>query len=122
MQRSKPQIKIKNSSKKIARILVLLGIKEGYLLARNVYGIIEHPFLTFNRIYKKRDYLQAVLIFGIPAGLWLAWIFVLLVSRLFIFGRLQFGFWAKISFLGSTLIASLIFRIPFLKHLPLPIQ
>lgn len=102
MQKSKTKLKVQKSSKKIAKLLLLLGIREGYLLTRNLYGMVEHPIMTFNRIYRKKDYSQAVLIFGIPAGLWLAWIFVLLVSRLFIFGRLQFGFWAKVSFLGST--------------------
>ena len=103
--------KIKNSGRKITKLLILLGIKEGYLLVRNVYGMVEHPTMTFNRIYRKKDYSQTILIFGIPIGLWLAWVFVLLISRIFIFGRLHFGFWAKVSFLGSTLITLIVFLL-----------
>lgn len=111
MKNKKIQSEIKRSSIKIARLVVLLGVKEGYLLARNLYGIVEHPYLTFGRILKEKDLSQGILIFGIPAALWFAWVFILLFSRLFIFGHLHFGFWAKASFLVSSLIASLIFLI-----------
>ena len=94
----------KKPLKKVFKITVLLGIRETYLLARNVYGMVEHPKMTLNKIVRQRDLSQGVLIFGLPVGLWLAWIFVLLVSRLFIFGRLKFGFLAKASFLASSLI------------------
>ncbi len=98
--------KLKKSLKNIFRITILLGVREGYLLVRNVYGIVEHPFLTTGRIVRQRDLSQGILIFGLPAGLWLGWIFVLLVSRFFVFGRLKFGFLAKASFLVSTLFTS----------------
>lgn len=98
MQKSKTKLKVQKSSKKIAKLLLLLGIREGYLLTRNLYGMVEHPIMTFNRIYRKKDYSQAVLIFGIPIGLWLSWILVLLASRFFIFGRLKFGILAQSSF------------------------
>lgn len=102
------------SGRKITRILILLGIREGYLLVRNVFGIVEHPKLTMSRIVRKRDLSQGILIFGLPIGLWFGWIFVLLVSRLFIFGRLQFGFLAKVSFLTlSLLTSSCVFLIVF---------
>lgn len=109
MQKSKPKLKIQKSTKKITRLLVLLGIREGYLFVRNVYGVVEHPFLTFKRIYDDKDYSQGILLFGLPIGLWFFWIFVLLVSRIFIFGRLHFGIWAKASFLASSLFVSVIF-------------
>lgn len=96
--------KLQKSLKKIFKISVLMGIKESYLLASNLYGIVEHPKLTMSRIVKKRDLSQGILIFGLPVGLWLAWLFILLFSRFFIFGRLKFGILAKASFLVSTLI------------------
>ncbi len=97
---------------------MLIGFKQSYLLARNIYGIYSHPFLTTKRIIKGKSYFQGVLLFGLPIYLWLAWVFILLVSRLFIrpeagqiFGRLQFGFLAKASFLTSTLLVALLFLL-----------
>lgn len=120
MKSSKLQLKVKSSGRKIIKLLMLLGIREGYLLVRNLYGIIEHPFLTVKRIYNDKDYSQGILLFGLPIGLWFGWIFVLLVSRVFIlsrsekqasliFGRLHFGILAKASFLASSFFVSLFF-------------
>lgn len=100
---------MKAEIKKIVKLGVLVGIKESYLLARNVYGLYTHPFLTTKKIMKDKDWSQGILIFGLPAYLWLAWVFVLLVSRLFIFGRLQFGYLAKSSFLLVSLAVSVLF-------------
>lgn len=92
---------------------MLLGVRESYLFTRNLYGILVHPFLTTKRIVQDRDLSQGMLIFGLPAYLWVFWVFVLLVSRLFItpiggqvFGRLQFGFFAQASFMASTLLTA----------------
>jgi len=106
MQSSKLKLKVKTSGKKIAKILFLLGIRESYLFSRNLYGMTEHPKLTMGRIVNQRDLSQGLLFFGLPVSLWFGWLLVLLVSRLFIFGRLHFGFWAKASFLASTLFTS----------------
>lgn len=107
MTKQIPISKIKSSGRKIGKILVLLGIREGYLLFRNLYGIMEHPKLTCGRIVKQKDLSQGILIFGLPVGLWLGWTFILLVSRIFVFGRLQFGLLARASFLVSTLLTFL---------------
>ena len=96
--------KLQKSLKKIFKISVLMGIRESYLLVSNLYGIVEHPKLTMSRIVKKRDLSQGILIFGLPITLWFGWIFILLVSRIFIFGQLRFGFLAKTSFLASSLV------------------
>ena len=102
MQNSKLKCKIQ----KLTKVGVLIGIREGYLFVRNLLGLYEHPFLTTKRIVQDKDLSQGILIFGLPIGLWLGWVFVLLVSRFFIFGRLQFGFLAKASFLVSSLFTS----------------
>lgn len=99
------------SVKKIFKITTLLGIREGYLLTRNLYGMAEHPKLTISRIVRKRDLSQGILIFGLPIGLWFGWIFVLLLSRFFIFGRLKFGYLAKASFLASSLFVLICFLL-----------
>jgi len=104
---------LKFKTKKLAKIGVLLGVREGYLFTRNLYGILVHPFLTIGRIVKEKDRSQELLIFGLPVYLWFFWVFVLLVSRLFIFGRLQFGFLAQASFLVSSIFTSLLFTLLF---------
>ncbi|HUV71755.1 MAG TPA: hypothetical protein VMW25_01985 [Clostridia bacterium] len=96
----------KFKAKKLVKFGVLVGIKESYLFLRNLYGIYSHPFLTTKRIMEKPDWSQAVLVFGLPLYLWLTWALVLLVSRIFIFGRLQFGILAKSSFLFVSFLAS----------------
>lgn len=103
------ELRIKRSSEKILKLLTLLFVREGYLLVRNLYGVVEHPFLTFKRIYNEKDYSQGILLFGLPLAFWFGWIFILLISRLFIFGRLHFGILAKASFLASSLFVSVIF-------------
>lgn len=85
---------------------MLLGVRESYLFTRNLYGILVHPFLTIGRMVREKDRSQEMLIFGLPVYLWIFWVFVLLVSRLFIFGRLQFGFFAQASFMASTLLTA----------------
>jgi hypothetical protein len=97
-----------NKIKKLAKLGVLMSIKEGYLFVRNVYGIYTHPFLTTKKIVKGKDWSQGILIFGLPFYLWLGWVLVLLSSRLFIFGRLQFGFFAKASFLACSFFVSVL--------------
>jgi hypothetical protein len=93
---------------KLVRFGLLFGLREGYLFAKNLYGIYAHPFLTIKRIVSDRDLSQAVLIFGFPVYLWFGWMLILLVSRIFIFGELKFGFLAKSSFLAVSFIVSLL--------------
>jgi len=73
-----------------------------------LYGLIVHPGLTVNKIKKQKDYSQGILIFGLPIYLWLGWVVVLLFSRVFFFQRLQFGFYAKLSFLLSSLACAVV--------------
>jgi hypothetical protein len=98
---------LKRKAKKVIKLGILVGVKESYLFLRNVYGLYAHPFLTTRRIMDEKDFSQAILLFGLPAYLWLAWVFVLLVSRFFIFGRLQFGILARTSFLLVSFSISL---------------
>lgn len=94
----KDLIKLNNSLKKIFKILGLLTVREIYLLGKNLYGVFVHPYLTFLKIIEKEDFSQKVLILGMPLGIWLGWILILLVSRFFIFGKLEFGWMARVSF------------------------
>lgn len=101
-------MKLKLRVKKLLKFGALLSIKEGYLFLGNLYGLYAHPFLTAKKMVVSKDYSQEILIFGLPIYLWLGWVFILLASRIFVFGQLQFGFWAKASFLLSSLFVSIL--------------
>ena len=95
--------------KHLRRYILLTFLKEGYLFFSNLYGLIVHPGLTVNKLKRQKDYSQEILIFGLPIYLWFGWIFILLVSRVFFFQRLQFGFYAKLSFLIASFLMAMIF-------------
>ena len=110
MKQPKPSNQdLRAPEKRLQKYILLTFLKEGYLFFSNLYGLIVHPGLTVNKIKRQKDYSQGILIFGLPIYLWLGWVFILLVSRIFFFQRLQFGFYAKLSFLLSSLFVSLIF-------------
>lgn len=85
-----------------------MTIRESYLLGRNIYGLLFHPFLTTKRIMKDKDYSQGILLFGLPVYLWAGWVVILLVSRFFIFQELRFGILAQASFSLVTALVSLL--------------
>ena len=53
---------IRKTTKRIIKLSVLIGIKEAYLLGRNLLGLAYHPFLTLRTIKKERDFSQTILI------------------------------------------------------------
>jgi len=53
---------IRKTTKRIIKLSILIGIKEAYLLGRNLLGLAYHPFLTLRTIKKERDFSQTVLI------------------------------------------------------------
>ncbi len=53
---------IRKTIKRIIKLSLLIGIKEAYLLGRNLLGLIYHPFLTLRIIKKERDFSQTILI------------------------------------------------------------
>ncbi len=101
--------KLQKSLKKIFKISAFLGIREGYLLTRNLYGIAEHPFLTMGRIYKQKDLSQGILIFGLPGYFWLLTIFFLAILRFLLGIRGNLGWIAQISLVLITSITALLF-------------
>lgn len=99
----------KSKFKNLIRLGLLIALKESYFVIRNFYGLLVHPFLTTKKIMQEKDLSQGILIFGMPFYLWLGWVMVLLVSRVFIFQELRFGILAKSSFLLITAFVSLFF-------------
>lgn len=53
---------VRKTIKRIIKLGGLIGIKEIYLLGRNLLGLIYHPFLTLRRIKKERDFSQTILV------------------------------------------------------------
>jgi len=94
----------RGSLKKIARLVGLLGLKEGYITSKNTLGMIVHPFKTINEIKKEKNYSQAIIIpsvFSIPFAL------VVFISGLY----LVLKYLLKISFptIVSTGLRTLLF-------------
>ncbi len=91
--------------KKLAKLGILVGIKESYLFLRNLYGIYSHPFLTTKKIMGEKDLSQGILVFGLPIYFWLATIAFLAVLRLLMGIRGDLGWIAHTSLVLITLVA-----------------
>jgi len=53
---------LRKTGQKILILVVLLFLKEGYLLLKNLFGLIYHPFITLRRVKKEADLSQTLLI------------------------------------------------------------
>ena len=65
--------------KAIAKLGLLLSIKESYLLVKNTLGLVWHPIKTLNSLSREKDRSQQLLVIGLPlwilvAGLGLTWL------------------------------------------------
>lgn len=65
--------------KKLAKIGILLTIKESYLLAKNTYGLGAHPFKTLRALAREKDRSQQLLFLILPgiillSGLGMIWL------------------------------------------------
>lgn len=87
--------------KRIARLGLLLSLKESYLFVRNSLGLAYHPFKTLAVISREKDRSQQLLFLVLPGvilllGLGLIWLerhlsaAVLLAVSLFLFIYLVF--------------------------------
>ncbi|HUV47318.1 MAG TPA: hypothetical protein VMW29_04235 [Candidatus Bathyarchaeia archaeon] len=77
--------------KKTGKYSVLLGIKESYLLSRNLYGLLNHPFKTIRAIFREKDYSQLLLLFGLPFYTFIAGIVFIISARFLINAPAQWG-------------------------------
>lgn len=64
--------------KKIAKIGILLTIKESYLLAKNSFGLGVHPYKTLRQLSREKDRSQQLLFLMLPGmilffGLGMIW-------------------------------------------------
>jgi hypothetical protein len=51
---------------RLAKYSLLFSVKEGYLFARNSFGLGVHPFKTIRALLRERDYSQMLILFGFP--------------------------------------------------------
>ena len=92
--------KAKKEARFFKRLVVLVGFKETYFLAKNLLGMIIHPELTTAKILAQGDLTQAFLVFGLPFNLWLIlvslylliWLFLKPASSIFQYGLSPFFF------------------------------
>ncbi|MFC1789907.1 hypothetical protein ACFLZP_00265 [Patescibacteria group bacterium] len=65
--------KTKREVKFFSKLLLLLGFRQSYHFSKNLLGMVVHPQLTTSKILAKKDFSQALLIFGLPFYLWFLW-------------------------------------------------
>jgi len=96
--------------KRLAKIGVLLTIKEGYLLAKNTYGLGAHPFKTLKSLSREKDRSQELLISGWPMYVLALGAGAVWVGRRLLATGETWGWGAKgmtILFLGLSLAAAI---------------
>ena len=91
----------------IAKIGLLLTIKESYLLVKNSLGLVWHPIKTLNSLSREKDRSQQLLVIGLPlwilaAGLGLTWF-----GRRMLATSVEWGWGAK-SLFAAALIAAIV--------------
>jgi len=67
------------------RAALFISLKEIYLLLRNLYCLVVHPFKTIVRIRRKPDWSQTILVLGMPVWGGLGFLGIL--------GLIGIGFW-----------------------------
>jgi len=54
---------IKTRIKKISKLVVLIGVRQGWKLGENLYSLIKEPLVTLRKLRKDKDKSQIFLIF-----------------------------------------------------------
>lgn len=103
---------LKKPKKSIYKYALLLGIKESYLLGRNILGLKEHPFKTLREIVEEHDYSQAFLVFGLPFNLLVFGLLGIFLLRVLVGKSGKWG-WLALSGLGllTFLVVGIFFHI-----------
>jgi predicted membrane channel-forming protein YqfA (hemolysin III family) len=101
---------IKNRLKKVLGLGILIGIRQGYFLLRNIYELYYQPYLTIKELVNKRDKSQIFLI--IVAALTPVMIYILarVIYDLIRFGRL-------IALTGNVFLVMGIIQLVVLSYL-----
>ncbi|MBU0619168.1 hypothetical protein KKD62_02950 [Patescibacteria group bacterium] len=88
---------------------MLLGIKESYLLCRNLLGLTNHPFKTIREIVEDQDYSQAALVFGLPFNLLMFGSLTLFAARILSGKSGSLGWLAQLLLFLLGLLSLLVF-------------
>ncbi len=84
--------------KKIAKLGLLLSIKESYLFVRNSLGLVWHPFKTLAVMSREKDRSQQLLILGWPVYVLLAATGITWLGRRLVSTTVEWGMGAKLVF------------------------
>lgn len=95
----------KKKLKKYGRFGILLGIKESYLLVKNIIGLGIHPFKTLRALQREKDRSQQVLILGIPFFLFLAGLAMVWGGRRLLATTVEWGMGARGGLVVTVLVA-----------------
>jgi hypothetical protein len=99
---------IKKKLKKFGKIGVLLGIKESYLLSRNVLGLGVHPFKTLRAMQREKDRSQQLLVLGLPVYVLVMGTAMVWLGRRWLGTTVEWGWLAKVTALGVMGITGLV--------------
>ena len=84
--------------KRIAKLGLLLSIKESYLFVRNSLGLVWHPFKTWAVMSREKDRSQQLLILGWPMYVLLAATGITWLGRRLVSTTVEWGIGAKLVF------------------------
>ncbi len=92
--------------KKIARLGLLLWVKESYLFVRNSLGLAWHPFKTLVVIFRQKDRSQQLLILSWPVYILIFGTALTWAGRRLMATTIEWGMGAKLVF-GLTIFGFL---------------
>lgn len=84
--------------KRIAKLGLLLGVKESYLFVRNSLGLVWHPFKTLAVMNREKDRSQQLLILGWPVYVLLLGTGITWMGRRLVSTTVEWGLGAKLVF------------------------
>jgi hypothetical protein len=96
--------------KRIAKIGLLLTIKESYLFCRNSLGLVWHPFKTLVVMFRQKDRSQQLLILSWPVYVLVFGTAITWLGRRLIATTVEWGVGAK-SVFGLTLLGFIVMGV-----------
>ena len=92
--------------KTIAKLGLLLSIKESYLLTKNSLGLIWHPIKTLNSLAREKDRSQQLLVIGLPLWILSVGLAVTYFGRRLLATSAEWGLGAKTTLVLVVVLAT----------------